>query len=151
MSKVLNGFFMQIVKAKKEYLSDTISLLKSNELPFQDIDDHMDQLIVLLKSNAVVGCVGMEIYGKIGLLRSLAVDDSLKGEGYGKKLTSEILDYSKKKNLEKIYLLTTTAKTFFEKLGFVEINRNDVDIQIKETNEYKYLCPDSATNMVLSL
>ena len=49
-------------------------LLSEAGLPSQDIHRHLSRIIVAKRGDRVVGCAGLELMGKIGLLRSLAVD-----------------------------------------------------------------------------
>lgn len=63
------------------------------------------------------GVVGLEVYGKVALLRSLAVSATSRGNGYGKDLVARAERYAQSLGVTEIYLLTTTAATFFEQLG----------------------------------
>ncbi len=138
---------MDIRKAQKSDLQEISSLLKNNDLPDSDISEHMENFIVVCNDDTIFGCIGMEKYGKIALLRSLAVSEDHRGKGYGKLLTESMLDSAQKSGITFLYLLTTTADKFFAKYGFITVARNDVDDAIKNTAEYKYLCPDSAIVM----
>jgi amino-acid N-acetyltransferase len=46
-----------------------------------------------------------------------------------------------------MYLLTTTAETFFSQLGYQHIARALVAPAIKATHEFRDLCPDSSAAM----
>jgi amino-acid N-acetyltransferase len=49
------------------------SLLGENGLPKEDISGHVDHFILAKDSEKTKGCIGLEVYGEIGFIRSLAV------------------------------------------------------------------------------
>jgi len=46
-----------------------------------------------------------------------------------------------------LYLLTTTAESFFQNFGYRTVERSLVPDLIQETVEFSSLCPDDATVM----
>ncbi len=94
------------------------------------------------------GIIGLEQYGVYGLLRSLAVAPEARNQGCAKLLVIKVEEFSKTRGIKTIYLLTTTAKQFFSRLGYSEVERQSVPDAIKATAEFSSLCPDSATVMV---
>jgi len=50
-----------------------------------------------------------------------------------------------------VWLLTTTAREFFERLGYAAVDRADVPGAIRATAQFSSLCADSATVMVKRL
>jgi len=63
-----------IRKAETHDISAIKRLLSDSKLPFEDIDAHINDFLVAEKPDGIVGVVGIEIYGRYGLLRSLAVN-----------------------------------------------------------------------------
>jgi amino-acid N-acetyltransferase len=57
------------------------SLLKSADLPYEDIDLSRQDFIVAVQNAKIIGAVGLEPYEEYGLLRSLAVEDAYRGDG----------------------------------------------------------------------
>jgi amino-acid N-acetyltransferase len=49
------------------------SLLGENSLPQEGISGHIDHFILAKDSETTKGCIGLEVYGEIGFIRSLAV------------------------------------------------------------------------------
>ena len=121
--------------------------LKHHELAIDDIDPTLPGFFVADEGGDLVGTVGVELLGKLGLLRSLAVSRTSQGQGLGKQLYEQALKYAKAHGIEKLYLLTTTAETFFAHNGFVRIERQTVPEEIKQTEQYSRICPDSAIIM----
>lgn len=141
-----------LTKAKHEDLKSVQSILESCQLPNNDLtQNHLQHFYILEKDKQVCGCIGLEIYGRHALLRSLAVLEHARGDGLGKLLVKQIEEYAKEQNIDDIYLLTTTAEGFFAKLGYSAISRNNIPSAVKRSEEFSSICPDSATVMVKTM
>ena len=136
-----------IIKAEAKDLPEILSLLKSLDLPITGVNEHVENFFLVKKGNEVIACIGIEIYTDIGLLRSAAVKPEYQGQGLGKYLTEKILFYAQEKQCKELYLLTTTAKNFFIKFGFQQIIKEDVNPTVKQSEEFKGACPDTAIIM----
>lgn len=126
-------------------------LLRASNLPADDLDYKRDLLVGYYEGSALVGTGGLEIHGHYALLRSLSVKMGIRGKSVGTTVTEFLLTEAKKKNIRAIFLLTETAKGFFEKKGFFEITRSEVPAEVKASSEFSTVCPDTATVMVLPL
>jgi amino-acid N-acetyltransferase len=138
---------MNIQFAKPEDLEEVRDLLKSADLPFEDIQDGIGHFLLAKDDKHLIGCVGLEICGHDALLRSLAVSKSARNQGLGKALLLEILEYASRLNLRNIYLFTKTKESFFSKHGFLNANRNEAPLAIQATSQYSSVCPSSAIFM----
>jgi amino-acid N-acetyltransferase len=124
-----------------------IALLQQHNLPTSDIDD--DKLLYLLMDGEyLIGTAGLEIFDNCALLRSVSIITAQQGRGYGKIINKAIEKYAKQSGIECMYLLTTTAKDFFERQGYCIIDRNDVPEVVKQTAEFSSLCPAAAVVMM---
>jgi len=142
---------VKLKRATIEDISPIVELLRSNGLPYEDISSKIDYLFVGYAGPRIVGIGGVETYGKYGLLRSLVIEKSLRGKGYGTTFCNKLIEHAKLKGVSEIYILTTTADNFFEKVGFERIERNIAPAIIQETSEFKDLCPVSAVCMRMKL
>lgn len=97
------------------------------------------------------GVVGVELYGEVALLRSLAVAQDARGKGCGRRLVEEIERYAARNGVKHLYLLTTTAERFFASLGYVRVQRDAVPPAIRATTEFTTLCSDTAAVLVKAL
>ncbi|WP_049925201.1 arsenic resistance N-acetyltransferase ArsN2 [Halopiger goleimassiliensis] len=127
------------------------SLLEANDLPSRDVRDESAAFFVGYDGDERVGIGGLETYGSDGLLRSLVVDRSARGNGYGTALCSALEARARTAGLERLYLLTTTASTFFANRGYEETDRATVPDAIGSTAQFEDLCPSTATCMTKSL
>ncbi len=134
-------------KASVNDISLIESLLRVNSLPHQDISSKIDSLFIESDSRRMIGIGGVEIYDKYGLLRSLVVQESLRGKGYGKKLCDKLIQHARNEGVRELYLLTTTAEHFFERFGSERIDRKTAPTAIKNTTEFASLYPSSAICM----
>lgn len=132
-------------------LAYVATLLERNDLPSADVDAKPDCFYVATDGNRRVGVGGIEPFGPDGLLRSVVVEESLRGQGYGVGLSEALEAEAERAGVETLYLLTTTAAGFFADRGFEAIARRDAPASIRETEEFADLCPDSATCMRKSL
>lgn len=122
-------------------------LLKDAELPFEDVTVHLNDFLVAEHAGNIVGTVGLEPYGDIALLRSLAVVASHRNKGVGRKLYDGVVADARLKGVKRLYLLTTTAKRMFRDLGFHNVDRNLLPDEIRTTEEFQKLCPATAVCM----
>lgn len=127
------------------------SLLKSSGLPADDLDFKRDLLVGYYEGDELVGTGGLEVYGPYGLLRSLSVKMGIRGRAVGSTITEFLLAEAKQRKLKGIYLLTETAHGFFLKKGFVDVHRDTVPEEVKQSQEFAKVCPQSAAVMVLKL
>ena len=98
-----------------------------------------------------MGCVGLERYGENGLLRSLAVEPDYRRQGLGARLLAAIEARAASGVVRTLYLLTTTAESFFAARGYTVTDRNNVPEAIGGTSEFQSMCPDSAVCMAKRL
>jgi len=124
-------------------------LLLTNNLPTSGIDDHWRTFIVAREGDAIVGCGGSEAYKYAALIRSVAVADSHRGRGIGRRIVRQLLDRLASRGIREFYLLTTTAQPYFAKRGFKPIDRDEIHPQLLESTELLGACPDTAVCMRL--
>ncbi len=121
------------------------ALLTNAGLPTDDLTPaHFLNFFIARASGIVVGCVGLEAFGQVALLRSLAVAHSRRGKGIARRLIAEIERLGRQLGVKRVFLLTTTAGAFFERRGYTSISRRAAPSEIQRTPEFTSLCPDSA-------
>jgi amino-acid N-acetyltransferase len=127
------------------------TLLKTSNLPADDLDYNRDLLVGYYESDAIVGTGGLEIYGPYALLRSLSVKMGIRGKSVGSTIYQFLVEEAKKKKLKAIYLLTETAHGFFLKKGFQDVKREDVPEEVKRSSEFSTVCATTAAVMMLPI
>ena len=127
-------------------------LLAGCELPDEDITaSHLQHFFVVRHEKSLSGVIGLELFGYCALLRSLAVQSPVRGQGIATRLVEKAEDHARSHDVASLYLLTTTAEGFFEKHGYRTTDRNNVPTVLKETAEFKSICPSTAICMVKPL
>jgi amino-acid N-acetyltransferase len=85
--------------------------------------DNIRDFYVLEIDGKVKGCASLHIvWEDLAEVKALAVDESVRGKGYGKKLLEECLKEAKDLGIKKIFALTL-IKDFFHKLGFKTVQK----------------------------
>lgn len=146
---------MNNIKFKKtspEKVSEVLALLTSANLPTNDIGENVE-LFSLETNEQIIATAGLEAngpigFGPIGLLRSVSVLESQKGKGFGYLIVQNLEEYAKTHHIKELYLLTTTAKGFFEKkCNYVVVERVNVPTEIQNSQQFASVCPSSAVVM----
>jgi amino-acid N-acetyltransferase len=127
------------------------ALLARCGLPHEDIGPHLAHFTVARDEGRLIGVIGLEVHGQDGLLRSLAVAEEHRGEGIARRLYASLLGRARAAGVTRLFLLTTTAQGFFEMLGFRAVDREAVPEALRATEEFRALCPRSATCMARSV
>jgi amino-acid N-acetyltransferase len=142
---------VKIEQARREALPEIVSFLAENRLPEAGLSDHGSELLVARQKGRIVGTAALEVYDRDALLRSVAVDSTLRGTGLGQRLTRAALDAATRRGVTRVFLLTETAAGFFPRFGFADIARADVPDSIRRTVEFASACPASARVMMLDV
>jgi amino-acid N-acetyltransferase len=133
-------------------LSTVKHLLSESSLPIEDIAvQHLQHFFGCGSGLKLVGVVGLELYGKVALLRSLAVASSRRRSGVGSALVAHAERHAWNQGVQSLYLLTTTAEKFFLRCGYTRIPREDAPAAIQGTKEFSGICPASSALMVKRL
>jgi len=129
------------------------SLLASADLPTADLeadrtgDPEGPALYVVRADLGRVGCIGVERYGDAGLLRSAAIQECHRGDGYGRAAVRALETKAREAGIEELSLLTTTAESFFADLGYERVDRAAVPEAVRASTEFSELCPETAVAM----
>jgi amino-acid N-acetyltransferase len=115
--------------------------LAENGLPANGVDKCIENFLVAEdKEGCWVGVAGLELYGRSGLLRSVAVDRRFRGMGQGRALVDAALRRAKAKGIGTVYLLTDDAVAYFGGLGFEPVDRKIIDEAVKASVEFGEMC-----------
>ena len=137
--------------ALKTDWSQVSQLLTEANLPLEGAEEALTDLTLAFRGEELVGSAGLERYGNIALLRSVAVAQTERNTGLGQELVRRLLDWAYEEGIEQVVLLTTTAANFFPRFGFRQISRNQMPEAVKASSEFTSICPASATVMLLNL
>jgi amino-acid N-acetyltransferase len=143
---------LKIAPAAPADLAAIMRLLQACRLPTEDVEPHLKDFLVVKEDRQVVGVVGMEFAGQVGLLRSLAVAGPYRGAGIGEALCLAALTRAAERGVKTVYLLTETAGDFFRRtLAFQDAERSQAPPEIRASREFTTLCASTATLLSRSL
>lgn len=133
-------------------LSDINALLAAAGLCHDDLTpEHMKHFLTMRQGDELIGAVGLEVIASDALLRSLIVSPGHREMALGIQLVDGIELLAHELGVTALYLLTTTADRFFDRLGYERIERASVPSAIAATTEFISFCPDSAVCMAKEL
>ncbi|MGL1901049.1 MAG: arsenic resistance N-acetyltransferase ArsN2 [Fibrobacterales bacterium] len=130
-----------IITAQPLHMPDIEVLLNNGNLPIQDINDPS---ITFKIDKNINGVIGYQKFTNSALLRSLMVKTEAQNRGIAQKLINSALNELKSLNIAYVYLLTTTAHTYFSRHGFYTTSREEAPLEITTTAQFRSICPDSA-------
>lgn len=133
-------------------VKDALDLLRHANLPDKDVAEQFGHYFAVHEDDGrVVGIAGLELHGDHALLRSVVVNDDYRRQGLGALLVTAALERAGRLNLGSVFLLTTDAREYFARLGFVELPREEAPRAIQESWEFKIGCPSTAVFMKRTL
>jgi len=127
------------------------ALLEASQLPTADLADSRPEFVLVEDDSTLVGVAGLQCFGDLALLRSVAVAESRRGAGFGDELVRERERFAIGRGVSELVLLTQTAEGFFARHGFQKAERSRLRAEILATAEFRSLCPDSAACMTKRL
>jgi len=129
-----------------------VALLEASDLPTADLTDgHMRHFFCCGPAAAPTALVGVELCGPNALLRSLVVAPAHRSNGRGTALVRHAENFARQQGARSIYLLTTTAESFFRRCGYVDADRQTAPQEIRETHEFSDICPATSAFLVKHL
>ena len=138
--------------ARANDLAAVRDLLKAAKLHLEGLEKQFGgHYAVAELEGKLIGAMGIEVYGRYGLLRSAVVAPAHRGSGLGGRLARERIAWADARRIEALYLLTVTAAPFFARLGFQKVERKSAPPEIQVSLEFAKLCRSNAVCMRMDL
>ena len=126
-----------------------LRLLETCGLPVADLQKaSLNRFLVCELASEIGGVAGLEACGADVLLRSVAVRQTARGQGIAAALVDAAESAARLEGFQAVYLLTTTAESYFARRGWQIVDRPMVPEAVKASAEFSELCPASSTCMV---
>ena len=120
------------------------ALLRANRLPTDGFELALATAIVARAEELIVGCSAVEVYGSVGLLRSVCVEPGHRGIGLGWRLVERAEALAGTRGIVELFLLTETAAAWFARHGYEPSARDAAPAPLLESPEFAGACPVSA-------
>ena len=117
---------MKIIPVEETDLSEVRLLIDESQLNPDGLEQHFSHFLKLILDDDMVAVAGLEVYGQIGLLRSVAVIDEYRNSGLGRGLTKAIINKARAMGIVDLYVCTETAAEFFTRFGFRKTDLADI-------------------------
>ena len=117
-------------KAAPDLLPALQHFLTGMKLPVSDLPADLSGFTLAFDGDELIGTAGMELLGRIGLLRSVAVAETYRSRQLGRQLFSAAIDHAREHGVKEVFLITNTAADYFEKNGFQRMDRGEVPDEI---------------------
>jgi amino-acid N-acetyltransferase len=122
-------------------------LLAECHLPSEGVDPLTGNCLVASVDSRLVGTVGLEPHGRSALLRSLAVAPAYRRRSLGRSLCAQMVSHARLLGVEELFLLTIDAERYFSALGFQRAERGQAPPPIRDTSQFRSVCPANAVCM----
>ena len=131
-----HGPALTIRKATMRDIHDLLELIngyaaKGIMLPRTEFEmsENIRDFVLAFAGDRLVGCGALHFYSPTsGEVRSLAVDPGSKSRGVGRAIVEVLEQEARDCGLHSIFAFTYVSK-FFEKLGFVEVERGELPLK----------------------
>lgn len=143
--------FGPVTRLHSEHLEQLETLLAANDLPIDDCAEQADIFYGIFNAGELIAAGGLEAAGDYSLLRSIVVKPRYRDRGLARRIAEFLLEQAQSQDRAAVYLLTESAGTYFEKLGFRQVARDQVPQAITHTRQFSSLCPDSASCLMTDL
>lgn len=141
----------ELGRASAQDLIAIRALLEGSGLPTSDLESVRPEFMVIRQNERVIAAGALQRFGSSALLRSVVVAPGHRGSGLGQAVVSELERVARGAQVSQLVLLTQTAAQFFARQGYCVIERNSAPRDMQESEEFRSLCPSSATCMAKSL
>ena len=138
-------------QASAQDLSAIRALLERSGLPTSDLESAEPEFAVIREHGRVIAAGALQRFGSSALLRSVVVAADRRGRGVGQAIVTELERIARAARISRLVLLTETAAQFFARQGYRVIERNTAPLDMQGSEEFRSLCPSSATCMAKSL
>jgi len=140
-----------IVSLQPAKLAQLEALLRLNNLPTQDCVAQAQNFYGMFDGDELIAAGGLEPAANYALLRSIVVKEEFRASGLARSISEYLISLAEAEGRQAVYLLTETAGSYFQKLGFTPLPRTEVPVAILQTRQFSALCPDGASCLVMPL
>jgi amino-acid N-acetyltransferase len=127
--------------ARSDDLPAIVALLAAAHLPAVELEQHLAHVVVAELDGRVAGCGGLETYEGTSavLVRSMAVEEALRGSGLGTRILEWLLERAAALGSRELFLFTMSARDFYLRFGFVDAALADFPEPMRRSAQYRFV------------
>jgi len=148
---VLHGTKPAIVTLPGADVRAATELLAASGLPLAGWSEPNVERWGAYDGSRLVGLVALEVHGRHGLVRSLAVAPEARGRGLATALVARALVEAGRRDLATLTALTETIPDLIVRWGFREVARAELPYAVRASPELQEACPESARTFIVEL
>ncbi len=114
-------------------------LIAAADLPPLFIEEYLDGFRAAVHDGVVIACGGVEMYDDCAVIRSVVVDDSVRGVGLGGRMAEMLMDDARAAGASDLYLFTMDAWAFWKRYGFVDVTFEEWKWPARACWQYQFL------------
>lgn len=123
-------FLVRAATAKDE--EEVKNIVKRSGLEVDSLPDIESFLIAETETNEFFGIIGLEKYGKAGLLRALVLNSAESTSERLLRFFDQVIVHAKKCKLDELYLTSNEESFFFKVFGFSTISQEELSVDIRQ-------------------
>jgi amino-acid N-acetyltransferase len=116
-----------------------IELIAGANLPPLFVAENLEGFVAAEREGAVVGCAGIELFGQCAVIRSVVIDEAVRGTGLGRRVYEALLAKAAAALVTDLYLFTEDARDFWEHVDFQVITFEDWKTEARMNWQYQFL------------
>jgi amino-acid N-acetyltransferase len=144
----VNAAMDELAAVTQSDLEAVSALLQGAGLPTSDLETARPEFLLVREGGRIIAAGALQRFGSIALVRSVVVAPERRGGALGRRIVEELERAAREARVARLVLLTQTARDFFAHLGYRVIERSEAPEDVQGTEEFRSLCPASATCMV---
>jgi amino-acid N-acetyltransferase len=142
---------LEVLPAAAQDMVAIRALLERSGLPTSDLGSARPDFAVIREHGQVIAAGALQRFGSSALLRSVVVAPDRREKGLGQTVVRELERLARTARINRLVLLTQTAAEFFAHQGYRVIERSSAPEDMQGSEEFRSLCPSSATCMAKTL
>ena len=127
--------------ATPDDLPAIVALLEAAHLPAVELEQHLENVVVAEVDGRVVACGGLEASPEAaaGLVRSMAVDESLRGADIGSAVLEWVEARAAALGVTQLFLFTVSAPDFYRRFGYEDVTLDDFPEALRGSAQYRFV------------
>ena len=125
-----------LARAQPKDREEIAALLTRAGLAHEDVPA-VGHVVVARHGGRIVGVIGLEVHGRDGLVRSLAVAPDHRGRGLARRLYASLLAEAGRLGLARLFVLPPRAVAWFALLGYRAIASDAVPEALRDSPGFR--------------